>query len=106
MSLLKTSSLLACTVLLCACVVKPTVTTDYDQACQIETQKVELSVEQLAMFHQLHCSNTHQCRSQFVGQIVGAALIFPLSAIVSGSIAVVGNTLYWLNEKGQCLKNN
>ncbi|KGJ89427.1 hypothetical protein [Thalassotalea sp. ND16A] len=92
--------------LLCSCVVKPTVTTEYDNKCQIVKKKVELSVEQVELFEQLNCSGNDECKAEFLGQVVGAAVVFPLSAIVSGSIAVVGNTVYWLNEQGQCLVGN
>ncbi|KGK00152.1 DUF4177 domain-containing protein [Thalassotalea sp. ND16A] len=42
--------------LLCSCVVKPTVTSAYDKKCQIVKKKVELSVEQVQFFEQLNCS--------------------------------------------------
>lgn len=92
--------------LLCSCVVKPKVTSAYDNNCQITKNKVELTVEQVNMFYQLNCSTSHDCKAQFVGQVVGAAIVLPLSAIISGSIALVGNTIYWLNEKGRCIKHN
>lgn len=91
---------------LCACVVKPNVTSSYDDKCQVVTKKIELSMEQVQAFHGLNCSSNHQCKAQFLGQIAGAVLVLPLSAIISGSIAVVGNTMYWLNEQGQCLKKD
>lgn len=91
---------------LSACVVVPSVTSAYDETCQIVKQKVELTIEEVSSFEQLHCSNSHSCESQFVGQVVGVALILPLSAIVSGSVAVIGNTMYWLQEQGKCLKSN
>ena len=92
--------------LLCSCVVKPTVTSAYDEKCKLVKKKVELSVEQVQVFKQLNCSGNHECIAQFLGQFFSAAIVFPLSAIVSGSIAVVGNTVYWLNEQGQCIKGN
>lgn len=93
-------------VLLCSCVVQPTFTQAYDKKCQVVKQKVELSVEQVKGFDQLNCSSSHDCKAQFLGQVVGAAIFFPLSAIISGSIAVVGNSIYWLKEQGQCAEVN
>ena len=87
---------------LCSCVVMPKVTHEYDEDCTVVKKKVELSVDQLQMFNQLHCSGSHECKSQFLGQVVGIALILPISAIISGSIAVIGNSIYWLNEQGKC----
>ncbi|OUS30714.1 hypothetical protein A9Q98_04200 [Thalassotalea sp. 42_200_T64] len=106
MHLPKIILLFSFSLLLCSCVVKPTVTSEYDNKCQIVKKKVELSVEQVQFFEQLNCSGNHQCKEEFLGQVVGAALVFPLSAILSGSIAVVGNSVYWLYEQGQCITGN
>jgi hypothetical protein len=40
--------------------------------------------------------------SQFLAQVAGSAAVFSVSALVSGSIAVVGNSVYWLDEQGEC----
>lgn len=88
--------------LLSSCVVKPTVESQYDHHCQIVKKDITLSVEQLGRFNGLHCSGHHQCKAQFLGQVVGTAVLFSISAIVSGSISVVGNTMYWLSEQGKC----
>ncbi|WP_371189275.1 hypothetical protein [Thalassotalea maritima] len=71
--------------------------------CQIEKKRIELTVEQLGNFKAINCLNNHDCKAAFLSQIVGAGLLLPVSAIVSGSIAVVGNTAYWMMEQGECL---
>jgi hypothetical protein len=86
---------------LSSCVVKPTFKSDYDQDCQMLKREVQLSVEQVGHFQSLHCSN-EECMSQFLIQVVGATIIFSTTAVISGSIAVVGNTLYWVDEQGKC----
>ena len=88
--------------LLSSCVVKPEFTESYDEKCTITKQRVELTVEELELFKGLQCSSNHECKAEFLAHVTGAALILPVSAIVSGSIAVVGNSIFWLKEQGQC----
>jgi len=99
--------LMAClSVLLSACMVVPEVSESYNKKCQQVEKKISLTVEQVDAFHQIHCSNSHECKAEFLGQVAGAVLVLPLSAVVSGSIALIGNSLYWLQEQGQCLKSS
>jgi hypothetical protein len=99
---LKSLSLLLVCCFLCSCIIKPKKVVGYDEACNVETKRYELTVEQVKMFENMQCEND-DCKKQFVGQAVGAVFMVPLSAIVSGSIMVTGNTLHWLEEKGKCL---
>jgi len=80
----------------------PNFTEKFDKRCQTVQKSVELSVEQLEMFSDLECSDKDDCTTKFLGEIVGSVIIFPVSAIISGSIAVVGNSIYWVNEYGDC----
>ena len=84
---------------LMGCVVYPNVTTNYSEKCKTEKKKIELSIEQVGDFKMRNCSGDHDCKAQFVSQLAGAAILLPVSAIVSGSIALVGNTMYWLQEQ-------
>lgn len=93
--------LMACC-FLCSCVITPKKVVGYDKDCKIVTKRYELTAEQVEMFQNMLCEND-DCKRQFVGEVVGAVLLVPLSAIVSGSIAITGNTLHWLEEKGKCL---
>ncbi len=87
---------------LCSCAVMPNFTEKFDKKCQTVQKRVELSVEQLEMFGDLECSDKDDCKAQFLGEVLGSVITFPLSAIISGSIAVIGNTIYWVNEYGEC----
>jgi len=87
---------------LCSCAVMPSFTEKFDKKCQTVQKKVELSVEQLEMFADLECSDKDDCKTQFLGEILASVITFPLSAIISGSIAVIGNSIYWVNEYGEC----
>jgi len=88
-------------VLLCACVVTPKKVATYDEKCKVAMQKIELTVEQTEIFNDMHCSND-DCELDFVGDIASAVFTTSVSAIVSGSIALVGNTIYWLELQGEC----
>ena len=83
---------------LMGCIVKPNIESTYDQGCNVEKHRITLSVEQVAKFGARNCRNQHACKAQLVTQVVGASIILPVSAIISGSIALVGNTLFWLQE--------
>lgn len=84
-----------------ACVVVPQKVASYDRQCMVSTQKIELTLEQAETFHSMDCSNDY-CELDFAEDIAASALLFTSSAIVSGSIALAGNTLYWLESKGEC----
>jgi hypothetical protein len=65
-------------------------------------KEVKLSVEQVVGFNNSwNCSN-EECLSQFFFQVVGSTIVFSTTAVISGSIAGVGNTLYWVEEQGKC----
>lgn len=88
--------------LLCSCAVMPKFTEKFDKKCQAVQKKVELTIEDAGMFGELECPNKDDCKAQFLGQMLGSVIVFPVSAIISGSIAVIGNSVYWISEQGQC----
>jgi hypothetical protein len=85
----------------CACVVVPKKVASYNEKCMVSTQKIELTMEQAETFSDASCTN-NDCDIEFMGTIASSALLTTTSAIVSGSIALVGNTLYWLESQGEC----
>ena len=92
----RTSTLALCfaPLLLAGCV-SPRVVNFYDPDCQIVARKVELTLEKTEALDA--CSN-HECAAQ----IVGAAVSVAASAVVSGSIAVVGNVVFWMEKTAKC----
>jgi hypothetical protein len=91
--------LLSCT--LGACVVTPKKVASYDEKCRVSTQKVVLTAEQFRTFDGVDCL-TGSCKEEVTGALVVATLTATTSAIVSGSVALIGNTLYWLESQGEC----
>ena len=84
-----------------ACVVAPKKVASYDGNCMVSTQKIVLTTEQLQEFNSVNCI-TNSCRAEFAEAAVTSVFVTTTSAIVSGSIALVGNTLYWLESQGKC----
>lgn len=80
-----------------ACVFVPTTTTRYDQDCQILTRHMTMEPVQIAQLSS--CTNT-QC-TDFM---VVAGLTAAASAVISGSIVIVGNVVYWMEKQGRCLQ--
>lgn len=82
--------------LLCAaCVVVPRSADVYDPRCRTFVRQVVLETAVIGGFG--HCQN-EGCASLLAALgLVGAA-----SAVVSGSVAVIGNLVYWAERRGQC----
>lgn len=71
----------------------PKVVEYYDAGCSVQTRKVVLETQPLG---NLSCTQSSDCMALVLA-------ISASSAIVSGSIVVVGNTAYWLERVGQCI---
>lgn len=83
--------------LLCGCVVVPRTTERYDADCRTVAKQVELEVVQIAAIR--------GCSGRECGVLLAAAgATAAVSAVVSGSIAVAGNVVYWLENQGRCLR--
>lgn len=82
-------------VALAGCVIVPSTATTYDADCAITSRRMQLEPVQLGYIAGCH---GRECGALLVA--AGAAAL--ASAVISGSIAVVGNVVYWLEERGQC----
>jgi hypothetical protein len=83
-----------CATLLAGCV-STRVIHVYDEKCRVMTRKMELTLEKADALEA--CSN-HDC----VTQVIGGAISVAASAIVSGSVALVGNVAFWLEKSANC----
>lgn len=81
------------------CVYMPRTTTNYDRDCQVTTHHMTLDVQQVAALGK--CDNV-TCPAELA--FFGAASV--ATAIVSGSIVLVGNVVYWLEKQGQCIEGD
>ena len=67
----------------------------YDPACGVAKKQITLEVAVLPGFHS--CSG-----DGCVALMVTAGVVTVASAVISGSVAVIGNVLYWAERRGQC----
>ena len=81
--------------LLSACVVVPRTDSVFDHDCQMQRRQMTLEVHQIGAFG--GCVN-----DGCLALLVGAGVVVAASAVVSGSIAVVGNVVYWIEQQGRC----
>ncbi len=79
------------------CVFVPKTVDLYDSRCQTAWKQMELEPVQLAVIGP--CSNGN-CAAELA--VVGA--VAAASAVVSGSIVIVGNVVYWMEKQGRCLR--
>ncbi len=82
---------------LSACVVVPQTREVYDPGCQVLTRQITLEAAYIGGFQRCHGDGCAALLS-------AAGAVTLASAVVSGSIALVGNVVYWLERQGQCLR--
>ena len=86
---------LALAALLAGCIFAPRTVSFYDRDCRIVTRQMVLDSQQVASI--AHCQN-EGCLTLLVA--MGA--VSAVSAVVSGSVVVVGNVVYWFEKRSQC----
>jgi len=79
-----------------ACVVVPVTVDNYDPDCGVVTHHMVLQAVQVGAIGS--CGN-QAC----VALVIAAAGVTAASAIVSGSIVVVGNAAYWAERRAGCV---
>jgi hypothetical protein len=94
-SLLKPAFSAAAALVLSGCLVLPKVDMNQPVPCPLVTREVTLDTVQLG--HIGHCYG-----DACLFQLTAGTVIFAVSAVVSGSVALVGNTLHWIERTGKC----
>jgi hypothetical protein len=82
----------ACT----GCIVYPKEVSVYDRDCGVRSKK--LTLEAGLVLSDCHANTADQAEVCLL-VIAGSAVV---STVISGSIVVVGNTIYWLEKQGRC----
>ncbi len=85
--------------LLQACVYVPITKEVYDTDCSIVSKHMEMQPVQIAAVS--HCRH-NDC----VAILAAATATAATSAVISGSIVVVGNVVYWFEKQGQCKRKD
>ncbi len=80
----------------CSCVVTPRSVEHTDEKCGRLSKRYVLDVHEIESFP-VHCINLH-CEAEAM-LLIGVSVV---SAIVSGSVMVLGNTVHWLEEQKTC----
>ena len=94
---LKHCCLFACFTLMSGCIYLPHTTTTYNAQCQMQQRQMRLEAQQLGTIA--------GCQGEAcTGALVAFGAVTAATAIVSGSIVMVGNMVYWLEEQGQCAR--
>jgi hypothetical protein len=91
---LAAAAAVACT-LTTGCVVLPVTVEGYDAECRVVTRHMELQAVQIGAIER--CSN-QACG----GLVIVAAGLAAASAVVSGSVVVIGNMAYWAERTASC----
>lgn len=82
---------------LTGCVFYPHTTMEYNPACDTIQRHMKLNSTQVEAF--IGCNDRACAELLVLAGVVSAA-----SFVVSGSIAVIGDIVYWLEAKAQCRK--
>lgn len=88
---------LACAIVLTACIVVPQTHSVYDPECQIMTRQVTLEAAVVGGF-------TSCAGEGCAAMLATLGVVTAASVVVSGSIAIVANTVYWLERQGRCVR--
>ena len=95
MSLRATAAAVLSGFLASGCVIVPVTIVDYDPDCRVVTRHMELKTVQIAAFN---ACNGQGCD----GAVLVALGVTAVSVLVSGSIVVVGNVVYWAEHRADC----
>jgi hypothetical protein len=80
------------------CMVVPRTVSSYNADCQVVERHMTLEAQQIGAL--ARCHNNAECATLLA--VYG--LVAATSAVVSGSVAVVGNVAYWIEKQGQCTR--
>ena len=91
----RVAALLLMGVLLAGCIVVPQTQTVYDPECQAHVRQVTLEAAYLGGFQ--------SCAGEgCVAMLAAVGIVTAAAVVVSGSIALVGNVVYWMERRGRC----
>ena len=95
----RSAAVLLCTALsaavLGACIVVPQTRMVYDPDCKMHTRQMTLEAAYLGGFQRCYGDGC-------VAMLAAVGVVTVASVVVSGSIALVGNVLYWAELQGRC----
>ena len=82
--------------LLASCIYLPRTTEVYDASCAVTARHMTMELHQVGAIG--------RCQGQRCAELlVAAGAVGAVSAVVSGSIVVTGNVVYWFEKQGRCM---
>lgn len=78
------------------CVFVPKTVNLYDRECETAWKQMELEPVQVAALG--------PCQADCATALVVIGAVAAASVVVSGSIVVVGNVVYWIEKQGRCVR--
>lgn len=85
----------AAALLLQGCIFVPRTTAVYDAACHIEAKQMTLEQAQLG--------SLGSCQGKGCAELlVAMGAVAAASAVISGTIVIAGNIVYWFEKAGRC----
>jgi hypothetical protein len=80
------------------CIYVPRTKVVDDPGCQSVRRSVVLEEQKI--------SNLQQCTNNgCLGQLISVGIISAASVVVSGSIVIVGNVVYWIEREKKCVSD-
>jgi hypothetical protein len=95
----KVMAIIALSFSVSSCVYYPKQIEYYDAQCDITAKKLVLETKEMKDA----CSGPNANDPQGKACLTGILTLSGVSAIVSGSVVVVGSTVYWLEKEGRCI---
>lgn len=84
------------------CVMVPKVDTSHAPQCELVTKKLTVTTKTAGIDHILNDDRPNQDPRAVVVILTGTGIVYSVSAIVSGSIMIAGNTIHWIEQEGTC----
>ncbi len=90
--------------LLSACIYVPKIVEDRAPSCELTTKKLELALDdQVSSFFLEEGFPIHECQGDSCWVQLSVIAAVPIgTALVSGTIVLVGNTVHWIEKQSRC----
>ncbi len=80
---------------LSSCIYVPATVQRYDASCRM--------VQRQMVLEQVQIATLNDCRNQeCMSLLIAASFVGAASVVISGTIALSGNVVYWIEERAQC----